>query len=92
MAICPVLEGESPHPNNTISQNLREIDIQKMARQLRAVAVQEASYFKERDEARARLGLPKDFGQQPPRAKLALLADTGSDTAVLESFLRLGRW
>ena len=77
-------------PSCAIKHNLREIDIQKMVRQLRVDTVPETSYYREWDEERARLGLPKDFDQQLPRAKIALLAGTGADTAVIENFLRLG--
>ena len=61
-----------------------------MARQLRVGAIPETAYYKEWGEERARLGLPKDFDQKLPRAKMALLAGTGADAAVIGNFLRLG--
>ena len=60
-----------------------------MARQLRVDTIPETAYYKERDEERARPGRPKDFDQQLPRAKIALLAGTGAETAVIGNFLRL---
>ena len=52
--------------------------------------MEETAFSNEWDEERARLGLPKDFDQLLPRAKISALAEIGADTAVIENFLRLG--
>ena len=61
-----------------------------MIKQLRVDSIPETSFYKEWDEERARLGLPKDFNRLLPRAQIGLLAATGEDTAAMENFLRLG--
>ena len=61
-----------------------------MIRQLRADSIPETSFFKEWDEERARLGLPRDLGRLLRRAQMAQLAETWADTSAIENFLRLG--
>ena len=79
------------HPTGPmIASNLKQLNIQKMIKQLRVDSVEETAFFKEWDEERARLGLPKDFDQLLPRAKISALAEIGADTAVIENFLLLG--
>ena len=60
-----------------IAPNLRQLNAQKMIKQLRVDSVEVAAFFKEWGEERARLGLPQDFDQLLPRKNIRPGCDWG---------------